>query len=457
MKARKIRVFAVIVPAALLMIATFEGIGRPTGVDSGSTPVWAKRLENSYGGVRVCWGVPDSAGGCLAVGDSGYVSNLDGWAIHLDKSGAVLKQMTYGGKKQDRLNSICASLDTGYIAAGWAQFEGVSSFENGGYGWLVKLGTELNPVWAKTFSASKTMNRFTQIIRLAKGQGYLATLVFEENGRWLDAIVRLNSSGGIVWADKLGDSQTYVSISEAVPSSDGGFFLVGSAGLFNDEDGVVIKIDGNGHFKWAKTYGWAPPVDDEFVSAYLTGAGDLMVFGFSYYQRSGLVLKLSSRGTVKWQYAYKDSLSFAGGLGCGVPGEGGGFYNLGSFCYNGVRILFAKNSAAGGILSQKSFLAFGGGAPNYNEYLVRAFRSSDGGIFILNSAVMPQDVVVAKLDAGGNLPKNCQSLTWNLARSKPGFKPADSSIPYQPVKVTVKAAAISGKTGPATAREACEK
>jgi len=76
--------------AVLAIFVTAASFGRARGSlagDAAAVPVWAKRIQNSYGGIRTFRGLPDSQGGCLAVGDSGFLSNLDGWAVHLDKTG----------------------------------------------------------------------------------------------------------------------------------------------------------------------------------------------------------------------------------------------------------------------------------------------------------------------------------------------------------------------------------
>ncbi len=429
----------------------------PPDREVAATPTWAKRIDNGWGGVRVHRGHADSQGGCVAAGDSGYSSNLDGWAIHFDKAGTILNQTTYSGKKNDRLASICASADTGYVAAGWTQFTGIGFLEKGGYGWLLKLGTDLNPIWAKAFSTSKTMNRFERIIKLNNAQGYLAIMVFEDKYYWYWAIVRLNPSGDIVWAYKLGDTGLSLDVGEVLQASDGSFYLTGTVSSTSlSANGFILKIDADGNPTWARMFGKGIPIDEHVVSAYLTGSGDLMAFGYSFDDLIGLVLKVDPNGNTRWQYLYKDPSGFATGLNFGMPGDGGGFFLAGSFNYNGVRTVFAKCNLTGGLLSKRSYLAFGGAPPNWSEYVSHAFRSSDGGVFLLSSDVMPQDVVISKLDSNGGLPKDCRLITFNVARSKSSYQLTDLSIRYERVTVTVKSSSVTAKSVSFESSDVCE-
>ncbi|MCJ7589417.1 MAG: hypothetical protein MUQ00_16205, partial [Candidatus Aminicenantes bacterium] len=282
---------------------------------------------------------------------------------------------------------------------------------------------------------------------LNKAQGYLAIMTFVES-RYCRAIMRLNSSGSVVWAFKLGDDKLSFDISEVLQAPDGGFFLVGGVGVDTGMDAFIIKIDGNGHFKWAKTFGEAGFNNYEWISsAYLTSSNNLMVFG-------GRALKLDLNGNVKWQYLYEGSLQNLGGLSYGIPGEGGGFYFVGTDSLNDTEINFVKCDSTGKILLKKYYSAFSGST--LHEYMSHAFRSSDGGIFILNTKVSPWDVAIAKMNTSGNLPQKCPPMSWNVARSKTKYKLIDISVPYASVRVTVKSTKISARNVSFAASDACD-
>lgn len=449
--------WSVSVAVSALLIAAGPAVqtaGFPARDAAAST--WAVGLKNSWGGVRLYRGLADTAGGCLAAGDTGYSSDRDAWAVHLDKTGAILKQMTYAGKNNDRLTSLCAATDAGYLAAGWTQFTGTGFFEKGGAGWLLKLRADLSPAWAKSYSASKTSSRFVRVIKLTKASGYLAILEFEDEYYYYNAVLRLNASGSVVWAYKIGDHEFHFDVQEVLPAADGGFFLVGSgSGQSTSENGLVVRLASNGRTVWAKTIGQGAPVYERLESAFLTGGGDLMVFGANHTEQAGLALRLDAKGNVKWQYYYKDPALFSTGLSLGLPGGGSGFYILGSYCYNGVRSLFAKCDATGKILAKKEYPAFGGPAPNYNEHVAHAFPSSDGGIFLLSSDVMSMDAVAAKLDAAGSLPAKCRPLNYGLSRSRSSYAPESLTIPWTSVKVTVRSAPAVAKPSTLAASPVC--
>ncbi|MCJ7589416.1 MAG: hypothetical protein MUQ00_16200, partial [Candidatus Aminicenantes bacterium] len=286
---------------------------------------------------------------------------------------------------------------------------------------------------------------------LNKAQGYLAIMTFVES-RYCRAIMRLNSSGSVVWAFKLGDDKLSFDIREVLQVPDGGFFLVGEVSSSWEYNAFIIKIDGNGNFKWAKTFGEAGAISERIESAYLTGSNNLMVFGRS--GGTGLALKLDLNGNVKWQYLYKGTPQNAGYLGYGLPGEGGGFYFVGSDLVNDTEIDFIKCDSTGKILSKKYYRAFSGST--LHEYMSHAFRSSDGGIFILNTEVSPWDVAIAKMNTSGNLHPKCPPISWTVTRSKTKYKLIDISIPYASVKVTVKSTKISARSVSYAISEACD-
>lgn len=455
MKSWGLRSFLVSAAAALLLAGGPAGAPGSSGSADGGVPVWAKRIDNIYGGVRVSGGLADAQGGCLAVGDSGYLSDLDAWAVHLDKGGAVLDQKAYAGSQHDRLISACAAVDGGYLAAGWTRFKGTGFFEEGGVGLLMKLGSKLDPVWVKTVSASSTMSRLTKVLTLAKTQGYLAVLEFEEDYETRAAVLRLTAKGAVVWARTIGDAENSFYCVDAAPTVDGGFALAGNLFKgFEAGDGCVVKIDGDGRLRWAKAFGEAGGVSERVSSVLAAGGGDLLLIGESYNERAAIALKLDAQGKLKWQTFYKDQAGFAPGLDFGIALRGGAFALLGSYCYNGVRIVFARCDAAGKILSKTSYPAFGGPAPNYGETAVDAFPSSDGGLFLLNTDVMG-DVAAAKLDLLGRLPKLCSPTAWPAAASKSKYVLSDASLAWESLRVTVKAASVKAKSASGASDDAC--
>lgn len=426
-----------------------------------ATPTWAKSVENSFnGGVRMRQGMPDSEGGCLVVGDNGYSSNLDGWAAHFDKTGQILKQVNYSGKKHDRLYSICASDDKGYLSAGWTQFEISGITENSGLGLLMKIDAGLNPAWSKVYSGLKYTNFIPLVIKL-KTKGYLAIMESwgdEDSGL---VIMRLDSSGCIVWSRilKTDLAHYFPEISEIIQTPDGGFLLIGTLFIRDNsrKDGVIIKIDGKGNLKWAKAYGKTESYE-EFYSAFLTAASDLMVFGCHYPDFTAshaLVLKIDQNGNIKWQILYKKLGN--NGFRFGLAGSGGGFYAVGnSDGSSSVQINYVKGDGTGKILSKKGYAAFYGPYPNYYETVSDAFWSSDGGIIVLNRLLWSYtDGYVAKMDANGILPKACQLMSVNIARSKSNFQQTEITFSYETITVIEKPAKITAKATSFTLNEAC--
>jgi hypothetical protein len=451
--------FLVLVPALFFLLRDSGGSSSASSeVVRATTPTWAKTLVNTYGGIKLRQGMPDSAGGLVAVGDNGNYSNLDGWAAHFDKDGKILKQMNYSGKKYDRLYSVCASDDKGYMAAGRTQFEPFGIYDQYGFGLLMKLDAGLTPAWAKIYTGLSAANYIPLVIKL-KTKGYLA--IMYSWGGYDSGLVamRLDSSGCVVWSRIMKSDLAYYlhEITEILQAADGSMLLVGSVFTKDNsrKDGLIIKIDAQGNLIWAKAYG-KKETYEEFYTAHLTPTGDLMVFGSHYVDfraSHALVMKIGPTGTVKWQNLYQN-LGY-NGFRFGLPKAGGGFFALGE-CNgaNSVRFLFVKGDATGKILSKKAYAAFSGPYPNYYEKVADAFWSSDGGIFLLDQDTVT-DGYVAKLDVNGILPKACRLTTVNIARSKSTFKPSDIVIPYENISVTEKPTRITAKATSFTTTEGC--
>ena len=103
----------------------------------GSSRDYANSIRQTFdGGYIICGGTESNDGNVI-----GYHADEDGWVVKLSASGAVEWQKCVGGSKYDRLGSIQAAEDGGYIAAGYTKSnDGDVSGNNGGYdAWVVKL------------------------------------------------------------------------------------------------------------------------------------------------------------------------------------------------------------------------------------------------------------------------------------------------------------------------------
>lgn len=122
--------------------------GLTASFGGGSSDAWVVRLDNAgnikwqkaLGGTN-----GDQAIAVALTADTGYLvvgytasfgaGDIDAWALKLDDSGNVVRQMTYGGSKGDYAFSVLSSGDNGFLLAGQTFSFGIGEAD----AWIVKL------------------------------------------------------------------------------------------------------------------------------------------------------------------------------------------------------------------------------------------------------------------------------------------------------------------------------
>ncbi|HUM53389.1 MAG TPA: hypothetical protein PK431_16315, partial [Chitinophagales bacterium] len=225
--------------------------------------------------------------------DSGYIlggtsqSNISGeksensrggndyWILKLTSTGTIVWQKTIGGLNADNLTSIQQTADGGYIVGGDSE-SGISGdkTENSRGGqdyWILKLSSNGTIQWQKTIGGtnSDVINNIRQTI----DGGYIlgGTSISNISGEKTDTcrgnndywILKLNSSGTIVWQKTIGGSKVD-DLGDIQQTIDGGYILGGTSNSFISgektensryEDYWVVKLNGAGTMEWQKTIG----------------------------------------------------------------------------------------------------------------------------------------------------------------------------------------------------------
>ncbi len=199
------------------------------------------------------------------------------------------------------LNCIQQTTDGGYIVGGHT-----NSFGGGGYDFLIiKVDSSGVVSWAKTYGAWNT--DYLHFIQQTTDGGYIAggTTNSFGAGCYDFLIIKVDSSGVVSWAKTYGGAHGDHGDDEAwsiQQTTDGGYIVGGitecfGAGLF---DILLIKLDSSGGVLWAKTYGGSD--NEDVYSIQQTTDGGYIVGGLTYSFGEGrddcLLMKLAPNGTI---------------------------------------------------------------------------------------------------------------------------------------------------------------
>jgi uncharacterized delta-60 repeat protein len=397
------------------------GSGSPSSVTS--APIGVNSLfEKTIGGSGddFAHSITQSSDGGYVV--AGYTSSFgagsyDMYVVKLDSSGNVVWTKTIGGSGDDRANSIIQSSDGGYVVAGWTSSFGAVGVDF----YVVKLDSSGNVVWTKTIGGSG--NDFASSIIQSSDGGY----VIAGNTHSFGAIgadfyvVKLDSSGNVVWTKTIGvnGGVTYDDIANSIiQSSDGGYVVAGWIyNIGSIHDIYVMKLDSGGNVQWTKTINWGGW--DQAWSIIQSSDGGYVVAGWSdsFGIRDFYVVKLDSSGNVVWTKRIGGSgQDYAYSI---IQSSDGGYAIVGytqSFGAGGRDMYVVKLDSSGNVEWTKTI----GGINDDGAYSI--IQSSDGGYVVVgltqSFGAGGWDIYVVKLAPDGTL--GCHDSFQNPSISSGG-------------------------------------
>ncbi|MEH6763696.1 MAG: T9SS type A sorting domain-containing protein [Aequorivita antarctica] len=248
---------------------------------------------------------------------------------------AIMWQKTIGGSEGDFSTAFEATSDGGFIIGGYSNSnisgEKTENSNGGTDIWIVKIDASGNIMWQNTIGGSGNDSLLS--IKQTSDGGYIVGAGSDsnisgdksENSRGgLDYwILKLNSSGTIVWQKTYGGAQpefdTYV-----VETNDGGYFVGGysDSDISGDKtdptngqrDYWALKLDSTGAIVWQNSIGGS--LVDRPQAAFQTNDGGYIIGGFSTSGVSGdktetnrgvtdnWIVKLDGSGNVQWDKTY---------------------------------------------------------------------------------------------------------------------------------------------------------
>jgi len=269
-------------------------------LDSNGNVVWTKTIGGSLTDVAYSI-IQSSDGGYVVAGrtSSFGAGRDDFYVVKLDSSGNVLWTKTIGGSSDDGASSIMQSSDGGYVVAGETRSFGAGEDDF----YVVKLDSNGNVVWTKTIGGSD-LDVATSIIQSSDGGYVVAGYTYSFGAGAADFyVVKLDSSGNVVWTKTIGGSFWDFAHS-IIQSSDGSYVVAGWTESFGEGNGDIylVKLDSSGNVVWTKTIGGS--YNDGAGSIIQSSDGGYVVAGYTYSFGAGAadfyVVKLDSSGNVVW-------------------------------------------------------------------------------------------------------------------------------------------------------------
>jgi hypothetical protein len=246
------------------------------------------------------------------------------WVVKLNTTGSITWQKTLGGTYDENGYCIRQTRDGGYIIAGSNNSSDGGVTGNHGFidVWIIKLNATGVVQWQKSYGGTEQDEAYS--IQQTSDGGYIvAAYTGSNNGNvtnfhgFYDAwILKLNSSGNLVWQKTIGGS-IHDRIDTIEITNDGGYILAGGtnsydgdvSGLHGWSDAWIVKMNSSGTIQWQKTIGGTggdtarsiiQTTDGGYVVVGNTDSNDGDVIG-NHINSDAWAFKLNSSGTIQWQ------------------------------------------------------------------------------------------------------------------------------------------------------------
>lgn len=317
--------------------------------------------------------------------------SFDFWVVKFSSKNTIQWQKTYGGSNDDRAADIIQTSDGNFAILGYTRSTDLDVSTNAGFQdfWLIKINTNGNLLWEKTFGFSG-LDYGTSLLETNDG-GFLISGVLDvsaSNGQGNAKSSTIKHAGGDYWAIKtdntgnlewsryFGGSFTDIPFG-VVKTLDNNFILIGSSDSsdfnINNNKGSydfwVIKISSSGELLWEKSFGGSEIDEARAITSTTDGnfiiVGDTRSLDKDITENNGAadvwILKISTNGNIIWQktiggtsFDAARSISKTQDNGYIISGSSRSVDN--NFKNNGQNdALLIKISAEGNLVWQKTF------------------------------------------------------------------------------------------------------
>ena len=364
-------------------------------------------------------------GGYAIVGEDSNDNDIV--LIKIYPSGSIAWQKIYKAPGYDGIMSFQQTKDGGYLIGGYTDSYGAGDWD----ALIIKVDSSGNIMWQKVYGGA-LYDISISIVELEDGTYIIGgeTSSFGAGERNI-SIMRLDKDGSIIWQKTY--SGTYSSgLSSIQKTFDGNIVVNGGLSLAENEPFQwIFKIDLSGNIIWQKIY-------DVYLYVYVysvqatSDAGYIMAgeISFGSYE-DAWVCKLDSDGNIVWQKSYGDIYSdFAEVIMQTL--DGGYLINARRGYLKGdstdYDIWMFKLDSSGNIIWQKSYYT------SYWEFSSSMDFTQDGGYIIVAESprIVNSDFIhawVFKIREDGTMDSSCDFIyDTNVIPQDTNVTVTDSSI-----------------------------
>jgi uncharacterized delta-60 repeat protein len=285
-----------------------EDIGEILKYGICADPIARCTWERTFGGAQEdkAYGIATMLDdGVVVVGNRRLLSTFgqNAWILRLNRSGEIVWEREFGGRKGDEVYGVVATTDDGIVFAGNSRSRGAGKSDV----WVLRLDKSGNTVWERTFGGTDD-DRARSIAATADGGFVIAGFTQSRGSPEGDAfIIKIDSAGELSWEQTAGGSRNDAVIHIAT-MSDGGLIATGYKDL-GDPKGYelwVLRLNPQGRLLWDRTFGHG--IFDAGTSVVPTADGGSVVVGVTsedaYRRDDAWVIRLDARGKVVWEQTF---------------------------------------------------------------------------------------------------------------------------------------------------------
>lgn len=290
--------------------------------------------------------------------------------------------------------SVANTYDGGIIITGNAFYIG-AGYENI---FVTKLSSQFVVEWTKILGGTYYDEAFSIIQTADSGYAIAGNSELSFSNAYSNVyVVRLDSSGTILWSKTIGGIDTDAG-SSIIQTSDGGFAIAGYSDSFTPHSAYLVKLDASGTLQWTSTAYGLNNLLSAATAIIQTIDNGYAIAGYS--DNKMFVVKYSAAGTPQWNKTIEAGLAAV----CNdfFQNSSGEFVLAGYVNLSGTSdVLVVKLDSTGNLIWSKTI----GGAQN--EIANEVLETNDKGIAISGSTNSfgggLENAYLIKLDSLGNI------------------------------------------------------